>query len=135
MGFGLIMDLLYSCTLIQLVTTINYSAIAGSNTLQFTSARTKSSQSALYSMGTAWQQLLSFRDERPLSLLAMLHNRLKNLVNCPLFDFRLNPQLCPVWCWVTDSKVGHSSSSGLCLSGWRPSHASLVTSLQTLNCN
>jgi hypothetical protein len=39
---------------LQIVTTCTYSAIANSHTLQFTTARTKSSQSAVSSPVAAW---------------------------------------------------------------------------------
>jgi hypothetical protein len=68
------LDLLDSCVLIQLVTTIDYSAIADSHTLQFTTARTKSSQSAVSSLGTAWQRLLSFCVQRLPPLLAGVYH-------------------------------------------------------------
>jgi hypothetical protein len=38
----------------QIITTSNYSAIANSHTLQFTTTRTKSSQSAVSSPVLAW---------------------------------------------------------------------------------
>jgi hypothetical protein len=46
MGFGLVIGFIAH---LKLVTTINYSTIADSHTLQFTTARTKSSQSAIAS--------------------------------------------------------------------------------------
>jgi hypothetical protein len=53
--------------LVQLVSTINYSAIDDSHTLLYTVAHTKSSMSSL---GVAGQRLLSFRVQRLLSSLA-----------------------------------------------------------------
>jgi hypothetical protein len=44
MGFGLVIGFI---ELLQIVSTGNYSAIANPHTLQFTTARTKSSQSAV----------------------------------------------------------------------------------------
>jgi hypothetical protein len=61
--------------LLKLVTTSNYSDIANLHTLHFTTARTKSSQSAVSSPVVAWQssqrpKFLGFRVPRLLSLLA-----------------------------------------------------------------
>jgi hypothetical protein len=42
---------------VQTVITINYSAFANTHTLQFTIIRTKSSQSAVFSLAIAWQQI------------------------------------------------------------------------------
>jgi hypothetical protein len=50
-GFGLVIGLNKH---LQIVTTSNYSAIANSHILQFTTARTKSSQSAVSSSIVAW---------------------------------------------------------------------------------
>jgi hypothetical protein len=50
-GFGLVIEFIeYS----QIVTTSNYNAIAYSYTQQFTTARTKTSQSAVSSSVVAW---------------------------------------------------------------------------------
>jgi hypothetical protein len=46
MGFGLVIGFIEH---LQIVTTSNYRAIASSHTLQFTRARNKSSQSAVFS--------------------------------------------------------------------------------------
>jgi hypothetical protein len=46
-GFGLVIGFTEH---LQIVTAINYSAIANSHTLQFTTARTKTSQSAVSSL-------------------------------------------------------------------------------------
>jgi hypothetical protein len=51
MGFGLVIGFIAN---LQIVTTSNYSAIANSHTLQFTTACTKSSQSAVSSLIVAW---------------------------------------------------------------------------------
>jgi hypothetical protein len=51
MVFGLVIGLI---GLLKLVTTINYRAITDSHTLQFTTARTKSPQSAVSSPAVAW---------------------------------------------------------------------------------
>lgn len=52
MGFGLVVGFIaHLCT--QLVTTSNYGAITYSHTLQFTTALTKSSQSAVCSLVVA----------------------------------------------------------------------------------
>jgi hypothetical protein len=51
MGFGLVIGF---TELLQNVTTNNYSANANSHTLQFTTARTKISQSAVSSPVVAW---------------------------------------------------------------------------------
>jgi hypothetical protein len=51
MGFGLVIVFIEH---LQIVTTSSYSAIANSHTLQFTPARTKSSQSAVSSPVVAW---------------------------------------------------------------------------------
>jgi hypothetical protein len=50
-GFELVNEFI---EILQIVTTRNYSAIAYSHTLQFTTARTKYSQSALPSPVVAW---------------------------------------------------------------------------------
>jgi hypothetical protein len=107
----LIIGFLYSCTRIQLITTINYSAIADSHALQFTTALTKSFQSAVPSLGTAWQRLLSCRVQRPPSSLALLHCRLHSTVHCLTSD--------SIFDWLQSRysvmafNSGHSSSSGL----------------------
>jgi hypothetical protein len=51
MGFGLVIE--YTDHL-QIVTTSNYSAITNPHTMQFTTACTKSSQSAVSSPVVAW---------------------------------------------------------------------------------
>jgi hypothetical protein len=51
MGFGLAVGFI-DC--LQIVTTSNYSAITNSHTLQFATARTESSQSAVSSPVVAW---------------------------------------------------------------------------------
>jgi hypothetical protein len=51
MVFGLVIGFIEH---LQNVTTINYSAIANSHTLQFTRARTKSSQSVVSTSVIAW---------------------------------------------------------------------------------
>jgi hypothetical protein len=51
MGFGLVIGFIGN---LQIVNTSNYSAIANSQTLQYTTARTKSSQSAVSSLVVAW---------------------------------------------------------------------------------
>jgi hypothetical protein len=51
MGFGLVIGF---TELLQNVTTSKYSAVANSHTLQFTTARTKYSQSAVSSSVVAW---------------------------------------------------------------------------------
>jgi hypothetical protein len=48
MGFGLVVGFIEH---LQILTTSNYSAIAISHTLQFTTARTKSPQSAVFTSG------------------------------------------------------------------------------------
>jgi hypothetical protein len=50
-GFGLVIGF---TKYLQIVTTSNYSAVANSHTLQFTTARTKSSQPAVFSPVVAW---------------------------------------------------------------------------------
>jgi hypothetical protein len=50
-GFGLVIEFIET---LQNVTTINYTGNANSHTLQFIRARTKSSQSVLYSPVVAW---------------------------------------------------------------------------------
>jgi hypothetical protein len=50
-GFGLVIGFTEQ---LQIVTTSNYSAIANSHTLKFTTARTKSSQSAVSLPVVAW---------------------------------------------------------------------------------
>jgi hypothetical protein len=42
---------------LQIVTTSNYNTVANSHTLQFTTARTKSSQPAAFSPVVAWERL------------------------------------------------------------------------------
>jgi hypothetical protein len=54
MGFGLEIEFTDH---LQIVTTSNYSAIANSHTLQFTTASTKPSQSAAFLPVIAWSQL------------------------------------------------------------------------------
>jgi hypothetical protein len=51
MGFGLVIGFIDN---LRIITTSNYSAITNSHTLQFTTARTKSSQSAVSSRAIAW---------------------------------------------------------------------------------
>jgi hypothetical protein len=51
MGFGLVIGFTEH---LQIITTSNYSAIANSHILQFTTARTKSSQSDVHSPVVAW---------------------------------------------------------------------------------
>jgi hypothetical protein len=51
MGFGLVIGFTDH---LQIVTTSNYSTITNSHTLQFTTAHTKSSQSAVSSPVGAW---------------------------------------------------------------------------------
>jgi hypothetical protein len=96
------------------IVTINYNAVADSHTLQFTTARTKSSQFAVSSLGTARQQLLSFHVQQPLSLLALLHCRLHSTVHCltsnSILEWLSCAQSC---CLVTASNGGCSSSSRL----------------------
>jgi hypothetical protein len=50
-GFGLKIGFIEH---LQIVTTSNYSNIANSHTLQLTTARTKSSQSAVSSLNVTW---------------------------------------------------------------------------------
>jgi hypothetical protein len=50
-GFGLVIGFIEN---LQIITTSNYSANANSHTLQFTAARMKSSQSALFSPVVTW---------------------------------------------------------------------------------
>jgi hypothetical protein len=50
-GFGLVTGFIEH---LQIVTTSNYNAIANSHTLQLTTARTKSSHSAVFSPVVAW---------------------------------------------------------------------------------
>jgi hypothetical protein len=56
MKFGLIIGFIEH---LQVATTRNYNAIANSNTLQFTTTRTKSSQSAVSSPVVSWYRLLT----------------------------------------------------------------------------
>jgi hypothetical protein len=51
MGFCLVIEFIDN---LQIVTTSNYSAIVNSRTLQFPSARTKSSQFAVSSLVVVW---------------------------------------------------------------------------------
>jgi hypothetical protein len=51
MGFGLVVRFAEN---LQIVTTSSYSAVANSHTLQFTTARTKYSQSSVFSAVVAW---------------------------------------------------------------------------------
>jgi hypothetical protein len=53
MGFRLVIGFIEH---LQTVTTSNYSAMADSHTLQFITARTTSSQSAVFSPGVVWQR-------------------------------------------------------------------------------
>jgi hypothetical protein len=53
-GFGLVSGSVEHLQNLQSVTTSNYSAIANSHTLQFTTTRTKSSQSAVSSPVVSW---------------------------------------------------------------------------------
>jgi hypothetical protein len=105
------LDLLDSCTFVRPVTTINYNAIADSNALQFTTASTKSSQSAVSSLDPAWQRLHSFRVQRPPSSLALLHCRLHSAAHCLPSDSV--PDCAQSRCSVTASNGGRSYSSGL----------------------
>jgi hypothetical protein len=50
-GFGLVIEFIEH---LQIVTTSNYSAVANSHTLQFTTARTNCPQSAVSSPVVAW---------------------------------------------------------------------------------
>jgi hypothetical protein len=54
MGFGLVIGFTEH---LQIVTTSHYSAIANSHTLQFTTARIKSSQSVVSSQVVAWLRI------------------------------------------------------------------------------
>jgi hypothetical protein len=100
--------------LIQIVPTFNYSDIADSHTLQFATARAKSCQSAVSSLGTAWQRILSFRVQRLPSSLALLHCKLHSTVHCLASDSFHDWLSCAQsGCSVTASKGKRSSSSGL----------------------
>jgi hypothetical protein len=54
MGFGLVIGFTEH---LQIITTSNYSAFVNSHTLQFTTERIKSSQSAVSSLAVTWQRL------------------------------------------------------------------------------
>jgi hypothetical protein len=83
------------------------------------------------SLVTACQRLLSFRIQQPPSLLTLRHFRLHSTVHCLTSDSVLD------WLYCARARCSLPAFNGgvPLLPGWRPSHASLVPSLQILSCN
>jgi hypothetical protein len=86
-GFGLVTGFTEH---LQIVTTSNYSAVANSHTLQFTTARTNSSQSAMFSPVAVWWRIPTTPSTSVLTFLSAEDCLITKLLWPPSQDALLN---------------------------------------------